>query len=102
VAGVSSSITSSEISVGKPVFSTKLVSDPANLPNYVPPHTVLILELKTDGIDNEKWIIDATGCQYRFRDVLVLLDKYFEEKACYDLSDRSLMTQTKQRTLTIS
>ena len=61
------------------------MTDPANPPNYGPPHTVLILELKTDGIGNEKWIIDATGCQYGFRDVLVPFDKYFEEKACHDL-----------------
>jgi hypothetical protein len=43
------------------------------------------LELKTDQINNEKWIIDATGCQHGFRDVLMPFDKYFEETACHDL-----------------
>jgi len=79
------SITLSELSVGKPVFSTKLISDPGNLPSYVPPHTVLISELKNNQINNEKWIIDVAGCQFGFRDVLVPFDKYFEEKVCCDL-----------------
>jgi len=85
LAGVSSSITSSDISIEKPIFITKLVSDPGNPPDYVPPHTVLILELKHNQSKKEKWIIDAAGCQYGFRDVLVPFDKYFEEKACHDL-----------------
>ncbi len=43
------------------------------------------MELKSNQISNEKWIIYATGCQYGFRDVLAPFDKYFVEKACCDL-----------------
>ncbi|KAH8593889.1 hypothetical protein B0O99DRAFT_546517 [Bisporella sp. PMI_857] len=88
LAGVSSSIISSDIAIGKPIFSTKLVSDPNDLSSYIPPHTILILELKNSQMNDEKWIIDAAGCQFGFRDVLAPFKKYFEEKECRDL-DRS-------------
>jgi hypothetical protein len=35
--------------------------------------------------DFERDCIDAASCQFGFRDVLVPLDKYFEEKVCRDL-----------------
>jgi hypothetical protein len=31
---------------------------------------------------NEAWILDTTGCQYGFRDVLVPFKKYVEDKSC--------------------
>jgi hypothetical protein len=30
----------------------------------------------------ETWILDTTGCQYGFRDVLIPYDKYFADKEC--------------------
>jgi hypothetical protein len=35
--------------------------------------------------NNEKWIIDAAGCQFGFQDVLTPFDTYFSEKVCHDL-----------------
>lgn len=85
--GVSLSILISDIYVGKPVFSTRLVSSltaPSHPPNLSTPHTVLVVELRSNNkkTNNEKWIVDAAGCQYGFRDALSPMDRYYQEKKC--------------------
>lgn len=47
-------------------------------------HTVLKVRRSSA---NETWIIDATGCQYGFRDVLVPFDRYIAERECRSLAE---------------
>ncbi|PYI01650.1 hypothetical protein BO78DRAFT_423356 [Aspergillus sclerotiicarbonarius CBS 121057] len=43
------------------------------------PHTVIQVGRPLAG---ETWIVDTTGCQYGFREVLVPSDRYLQERAC--------------------
>jgi hypothetical protein len=48
------------------------------------PHTVLKVGRL---FSSETWIIDTTGCQYGFEEVLVPFDKYIEERKCRSLRE---------------
>ncbi len=64
-----------DLHIGRPVYHTQLVPGPdwADCP-----HTVLrVVAAQTAHV----WIIDAAGCQYGFRDVLVPLDRYLATHA---------------------
>lgn len=65
-----------DLHIGKPIFRTQLTP---GLDTSHCPHTVLRVRQLFTG---ENWIIDTTGCQYGFRDVLIPYEKYLEEKAC--------------------
>ncbi|RDL36170.1 uncharacterized protein BP5553_06782 [Venustampulla echinocandica] len=96
LAGTSLSTTISDISVGKPNFTTKFVSGLGKPSNFVPPHTIVVVELKSSQKSNEKWIIDASGSQYGFPDALSPFDKYFKEKLCkLETSEPYDATETK-------
>lgn len=43
------------------------------------PHTVIKVGRLSAG---ETWVLDTTGCQYGFREVLSPFNKYIEEKGC--------------------
>ncbi|KAI3336997.1 hypothetical protein HD806DRAFT_24127 [Xylariaceae sp. AK1471] len=74
LADVASSIRVVDIEV-TPLIPTILVPA-SSLFGGTPPHTVLVVNLK----NGESWVIDTTGCQYGFRDVLVPYDRYLREK----------------------
>ncbi|CAI7598257.1 unnamed protein product [Penicillium glandicola] len=64
------------LNIERPRVPTKLVPGPDL---HGGPHTVLKIErIKS----NETWIIDTTGCQYGFRDVLVPFVNYFIDNKC--------------------
>lgn len=64
------------VNIGRPRVPTRLVPGPDL---HGGPHSVL----KIGRIEsNETWIIDTTGCQYGFRDVLVPFVKYFIDNKC--------------------
>lgn len=79
-AGVSLTIETMVVNIGRSRVPTRLVPGPGL---HGGPHTVL----KIGRIEsNETWIIDTTGCQYGFRDVLVPFAKYFHDNECRILS----------------
>lgn len=68
------------VNIGRPRVPTRLVPGPDL---HGGPHTVLkIGRIESD----ETWIIDTTGCQYGFRDVLVPFIKYIRANECRILS----------------
>jgi hypothetical protein len=48
---------------------------------------------------NEAWIIDTTGCQYGFRDVLVPFEKYVADKSCRITSEPTTYDATETKDL---
>jgi len=65
-----------DIHIGKPLVPTKLIP---GMDSNGCPHTVLrVGRLFAD----ETWILDTTGCQYGFRDVLIPCTKYLADKEC--------------------
>ncbi|KAJ5616054.1 hypothetical protein N7537_001168 [Penicillium hordei] len=78
--GVPLKIETMVINIGRPRVPTRLVPGPDV---HGGPHAVL----KIGRIENnETWIINTTGCQYGFRDVLVPFVKYFHDNECRILS----------------
>ncbi|KAJ5795448.1 uncharacterized protein N7518_003988 [Penicillium psychrosexuale] len=73
---VSLKIETMVVNIGRPRVPTRLVPGPDL---YGGPHAVLKIERMER---NETWIIDTTGCQYGFRDVLVPFAKYFIDNEC--------------------
>lgn len=47
----------------------------------------------------EAWIIDRTGCQYGFREILVPFDKYVTDEACQLLGDPTIYNATEMKDL---
>ncbi|KAJ7195880.1 hypothetical protein C8J57DRAFT_1421289 [Mycena rebaudengoi] len=87
---VSCSIESLDLRIGKPVVPTELVEVVAG-PNFGgAPHTVLKVHLS-----GETWLVDAAGCQYGFRDVLLPFDRYLADKACDNLMSCTLYTASE-------
>lgn len=66
-----------DITVGKPRVPTRLIPGPNS--QSAPQHTVL--KIRNVG-NNETWIVDTTGCQYGFRDVLIPFNTYFLANDC--------------------
>jgi hypothetical protein len=79
--GVPCTIEVLDLGIEKPLVPTKLIPGPK--PDGCP-HTVLKLSLRPS---NEVWILDSTGCQYGFRDVLVPYDTYLAKTECRNLRD---------------
>ncbi|KGO71810.1 hypothetical protein PITC_028130 [Penicillium italicum] len=74
--GIPLKIETMAINIGRPRVPTRLVPGPDL---HGGPHTVLkIGRLDSD----ETWIIDITGCQFGFRNVLVPFVKYFLDNEC--------------------
>ncbi|KAJ5514236.1 hypothetical protein N7463_003788 [Penicillium fimorum] len=68
------------VNIGRTQVPARLVPGPDL---HGGPHTVLkIARLET----NEKWIIDTTGCQYGFRNVLVPFVNYLIDTECQVLN----------------
>lgn len=63
--------------IGKPLVPTKLV--PSSMDSRDCPHTVLVVGRRSA---DETWVVDASGCQYGFREVLVPYEKYIADKEC--------------------
>ncbi|KAJ4271440.1 hypothetical protein NW762_000142 [Fusarium torreyae] len=42
-------------------------------------HTIITATLRSS---NEEWVIDITGCQYSFRDIVVPFEKYITQNRC--------------------
>jgi len=82
-----------DLHIGKPLIPTKLVPSPDSSDL---PHTVL----KVGRLyANEVWIIDTTGCQYGFRDVLVPFKKYVADKSCRISSEPTTYDSTETKDL---
>ncbi|KAL2825784.1 hypothetical protein BDW59DRAFT_161455 [Aspergillus cavernicola] len=65
-----------DLHIGKPALPTKLIP---GADSTQCPHTVLKVELLRS---QETWVIDTTGRQYGFREVLVPYAEYVAEKEC--------------------
>lgn len=65
-----------DLQVRNPQTLTKLVPGPDSSDC---PHTVLKVGRS---FSNEAWILDAAGCQYGFREVLVPYELYLADKLC--------------------
>ncbi|KAJ5960290.1 uncharacterized protein N7479_007440 [Penicillium vulpinum] len=74
--GMSLKLETMVINIGNPRVPTRLVPGPDL---HGGPHTVLKIECLES---NETWIIDPTGCQYGFQDVLVPFGKYLIDNEC--------------------
>jgi hypothetical protein len=48
---------------------------------------------------NEAWIIDTTGCQYGFQEVLVPFEKYLADKSCRILNNPTTYDATETKDL---
>jgi hypothetical protein len=64
------------IHIKRPIFGVITENPVGSVVNSMQLHTVLILELEND----EKWIMDVTGSQFGFSEVLAPLERYLEEK----------------------
>ncbi|KAK2470321.1 hypothetical protein H9L39_17938 [Fusarium oxysporum f. sp. albedinis] len=60
------------------------------------PHTVIKVGLL---YTTESWTIDTAGCQYGFREVLVLFNKYIADKCCQLLGDPTTHNWTETKDL---
>ncbi|GLA16062.1 hypothetical protein AnigIFM62618_002623 [Aspergillus niger] len=72
--------------IGKPHFITQVIPGPdsPNIPSLdasTMPHSVLKVDLQLSSF-TESWIVDLTGAQYGFQEVLVPFLKYTENKEC--------------------
>lgn len=65
-----------DVRIERPLFSTRLVPGPDS---STCPHTILKL---CGRLAAETWILDTTGSQYGFQDVLVPYKKYMADKTC--------------------
>ncbi|EHK50487.1 uncharacterized protein TrAtP1_007597 [Trichoderma atroviride] len=82
-----------DLEVGKPRFPAKLYPAPES---SGVPHTVIIIGRLFVG---ETWIIDTTGCQYGFKDVLVPFKRYLEDHQCRMLGERTTYDATETKDL---
>ncbi|KAL5333674.1 hypothetical protein BJX70DRAFT_49020 [Aspergillus crustosus] len=91
LAGVASTIEILDLHLGRQPIPTKLLPGPDAT---TCPHTVLKVGRL---FASETWIIDTTGCQYGFEEVLVPFDKYIEERECRSLGgpETYIATETK-------
>ncbi|KAL2871593.1 uncharacterized protein BJX67DRAFT_166591 [Aspergillus lucknowensis] len=78
--GVASSINVFDLHLGRQPVPTKLVPGPDAT---TCPHTVVMF--KRLFVD-ETWILDTTGCQYGYEDILVPFDRYIDERECRNLA----------------
>ena len=82
-----------DLRIERPSTPTKLIPGPDAT---LCPHTVL----KVEGISTrETWILDTTGCQYGFRDVLVPHDRFMAERGCKDLTEPVTYDATETKDL---
>lgn len=65
-----------DLHIGKPQTRTILTPGPDS---SACPHTVLRVNPL---FVNETWILDTTGSQYGFQDVLIPYDRYIKDKGC--------------------
>ncbi|OJJ68829.1 hypothetical protein ASPBRDRAFT_183030 [Aspergillus brasiliensis CBS 101740] len=84
--GVPCDIVTFGLQVGKPRFTTQVIPGPdsPNIPSLdsaTTPHVVLKVDLRLS-FGTESWILDLTGAQYGFQDVLVPFLKYTHDKEC--------------------
>lgn len=79
--------------MGKPRFPAKLYPAPES---SGVPHTVIIVGRLFVG---ETWVIDTTGCQYGFQDVLVPFKRYLEDHQCRMLGERTTYDATETKDL---
>lgn len=82
-----------DLHIGRPLVPTKLIPGPDSSDC---PHTVLRVKRLFAG---EAWIVDTTGCQYGFRDVLVPFEKYLADKACRISSEPTTYDATETKDL---
>lgn len=82
-----------DLQVGKPRFPAKLYPAPES---SGVPHTVIIVGRHFVG---ETWIIDTTGCQYGFTDVLVPFERYLKENQCQLLGEPTTYNATETKDL---
>lgn len=82
-----------DLHIGKPLHPAKLTPAPDSSDV---PHTVIAVKRPSA---DEIWILDVTGRQYGFADVLVPYARYWEEKQCRSTvgypSDYSNWTETR-------
>lgn len=62
-----------DLNIAHPVLKVRL--NPGPVPDTCP-HTVLKIRQMLTG---EIWILDTTGCQYGFRDVLLPMEQYLDD-----------------------
>ncbi|KAH7303412.1 hypothetical protein B0I35DRAFT_364977 [Stachybotrys elegans] len=91
--GVASTIEQLDLHIGKPSLRVKLIPGP-DIESC--PHTVIKVGRL---FSTESWVIDTTGCQYGFGDVLVPYDKYIAEKACHVTSGPFTYNATETKDL---
>ncbi|RAL03368.1 zinc finger MYND domain-containing protein [Aspergillus ibericus CBS 121593] len=79
LAGIASTLEVLDLQLGRRPMPARLIPgpDPSSCP-----HTVIQVSRSGAG---ETWILDLTGCQYGFRDVLVPYDRYLADRACPSL-----------------
>uniref|UniRef100_A0A0D2XAS8 Uncharacterized protein n=1 Tax=Fusarium oxysporum (strain Fo5176) TaxID=660025 RepID=A0A0D2XAS8_FUSOF len=56
-------------------------------------HTIVEATLDSSG---ERWLIDITGCQYGFRDILLPLKKYITQNNCSSTSFHARLSSYSQ------
>ncbi|KAK4158408.1 hypothetical protein C8A00DRAFT_39382 [Chaetomidium leptoderma] len=94
LSGVASTIEMMDINIGKPLVPTKLIPNPSGLDSRDCPHTVLRVRRA-----DETWILDTTGCQYGFRDVLIPYQKYLADKECRIVNEPTTYDATETKDL---
>jgi hypothetical protein len=64
-----------ELYIGKPLLRIRL------MPKPIEPIEHAVLKVHLSDTD-ETWVIDTTGCQYGFREILVPCEKYLIDRNC--------------------
>ncbi|RSL51721.1 hypothetical protein CEP54_011274 [Fusarium duplospermum] len=77
---VASTLQVADLDMGKPLLNVKFVPSPM----IAVPHTVVAVRFP--GL-NEQWIIDVTGAQYGFKEVLMPFWKYLGVHGCQQLGE---------------
>ncbi|KAL3477284.1 hypothetical protein BJX99DRAFT_269895 [Aspergillus californicus] len=93
LAGVPSTVEILDLYLGRQPIPTKLLPGPDTTSC---PHTVLKVRCL---FASETWIIDTTGCQYGFKEVLVPFNKYIEERECRGLGRPETYNATETKDL---
>ncbi|OBS23262.1 hypothetical protein FPOA_03814 [Fusarium poae] len=93
LAGVCSTMEVLDIRIGKPLLQPKLLPGP-DLKDC--PHTVIKVGLLNT---TESWIVDTTGCQYGFREILVPFNKYITNNSCQFSGQPTMYNWTETKDL---
>lgn len=82
-----------DLRIGRPIVKPKLIPGPDS--SHLP-HTIIKVSRP---FNPESWVLDTTGCQYGFEEVLVPFSKYIADRECQIVGEGSAYDATETKDL---